>query len=1092
MKSTVLSRDSLAARYTRIAATFAVATTVLLGVTAAFGVYSVVSNEQQARIGAYRDVLALEVSSHLQTTYRIARALAERDDVRRGSPQQARLTLGVALLDNGPYLDHLTLAEASGTVVASYPASGAPSATEIQGWSADLRESGGRSTWIRDGSTLWIAVEVPTAEADARILVAAVQMERIQTTLDQIGATSRSPIVFIREPDGAVVLSGGPVPAEQLRSVEVVSEEGDGERRVVLSTRSAGSYRGLAGSVTGVPGLEWEVVVLEPAGAALRETLAALRPAIAAYVALMVLAVVIATFAFSWLVRPLRALESRARAAAQGAVLEPVAVDRGDEVGRLLESFNLVTMRLNRLQEATRLLAETEEPEAVADKVVRSVIHLIGLCDPAVYLVEPDSSRSVRLRLAAARGAEEPAVGSVITLDPAEGEDLLGPGEARTIRHGFRERLSPSGASQAAHEATLAVPLRAARGVVGVLTVTRTGGRPFTAAEVDLLGSFAAQAALALEKARSFEQQRAAREEAEALQRAAQLLFEEADLPRALGEVAACAAETLGMPWRVAWLDVVRILGREGSASSQTVSSLLSVLADERSTVDEGPEASSAVAVLTEDAGDPAVAAWLRRESIRTAVVAYAKLGGRVTGLIAVGTAEPDRAAGERDLRVAETLGRQMALALERARLFREAQERAASLETMFRVSQAVSSSLQVNVVLGRVLDVVQKILNADAVILMRWEVDKKQLVVPMARGVLDRTMLDLQFAPGEDLPGAVLQTQQSMLLTSLDRVGGAFARAAVKVGLRSALLVPLVARGRAIGVLATLGRRIDAFDKGDADLLSTFASHAALAIDTANLFSREHEVSRVLQSSILPTRLPRLDGVEVAAAYVPAGGTAQIGGDYYDAFHAPDGRVVFVIADVCGKGVEAATKTSMIRFTVRGMVAAGSGASAILEALNRMVVDSGNPNDIFTIWLGMLDVGTGVLSWADGGHPPALLLRGASRDIVRLGTTGPLVGALRDAGYDEQAVVMKAGDCLLLYTDGVSETRRDGKLFGEGRIRRILRHAPDIGSVPGMVLEELERFSGGQLRDDVAILAACYTGVAGFEPASELGMSNG
>lgn len=1092
MKSTVFSRDSLAARYTRIAATFAVATTMLLGITAAFGVYSVVSNEQQARIGAYRDVLALEVSSHLQTTYRITRALAERDDVRHGSPRQARLALGVALLDNGPYLQHLTLAEASGTVVASYPASGGPSPAKIQAWSAKLRETGGRSAWVFDGSTLWIVVEVPAAGTDARVLVAAVQKERIQTTLDQIAATPRSPIVFIRESGGTVVLVGGPVPAQGLQSVRVEGEDRDGGQRVALSTRSAGSYRGLTGNVTGVPGLDWEVVVLEPAGAALRETLGALRPAIAAYVALMVLAVIIAIVAFSWLVRPLRALESRARAAAQGAVLEPVAVDRGDEVGRLLESFNLVTMRLNRLQEATRLLAETDEPEAVADKVVRSVIHLIGLCDPAVYLVESDGSRAVRLRLAAARGAEEPAVGSVVTLDPAESDELLGPGEARTIRQGFGERLSPRGVARAAHEVTLAVPLRAARGaMVGVLTVTRTSGRPFTAAEVDLLGSFAAQAALAIEKARSFEQQRAAREEAEALQRAAQLLFEEADLPRALDEVAACAAEALGMPWRVAWLDVVRVLGREGSASSHAVSSLVSILEDKPDAAVEGVEASSAVMVLTEDAEDPAVAAWLARESIRTAVVAYAKLGGRVTGLVCVGTAEPGRTAGERDLRVAETLGRQMALALERARLFREAQERAASLETMFRVSQAVSSSLQVNVVLGRVLDVVQKILNADAVVLMRWDPDKKQLVVPMARGVLDRAMLDQRFAPGEDLPGAVLQTQQSMLLSKMDRVGGAFARAAMKVGLRSALLVPLVARGRAIGVLATLGRRSDAFDKADADLLSTFASHAALAIDTANLFSREHEVSRVLQSSILPTRLPKLDGVEVAAAYVPAGGAAQIGGDYYDAFRAPDGRVVFVIADVCGKGVEAATKTSMIRFTVRGMVAAGSRPSAILEALNRMVVDSGNPNDIFTIWLGMLDVRTGVLSWADGGHPPGLLLRGASRDIVRLGTTGPLVGALRDARYDERTVVMAAGDCLLLYTDGVSETRRDGKLFGEGRIRRVLRHEPDIVSVPDAVLAALERFSGGELRDDVAILAACYTG-AGFEAASELGMSNG
>lgn len=1091
MKPSVLSRDSLAARYTRIAAALAVATTVLLGATSAVGVYRVVSKEQQARIGAYCDVLALEVSSHLQTAYRIVRALADRGDLQSASPQQARTALGVALLDNGPYLEHLTLAEASGTVVSSYPASQGPTRSQVQAWIAALARSGSRSEWIVDDGGLFIVSQLRPGGAGDRVLIAQVQMERIDATLDQIASTSRSPIVFIRQPDGRVLSAGGAVAQADLQGLRMERKDADGRRRVLLPSTAKGTYRGVSGRVTGVPGIAWEVVALEPSTAALSETWGALRPAIVAYVVLMVLAVIVAIAAFSWLVRPLRTLEARARAAAQGAVLEPVAVDRGDEVGRLLESFNLVTMRLNRLQEAIRLLAKTEEAGQVADNVVQSVIHLVGLCDPAVYLVEADGSEPARLRLAAARGPLERALGSVVALTDAERDALLGSGEARTMREALGERFgSKAGSSAAGDAVTLGIPLRASRGVVGLLAVTRAGGRPFSAAEVDLLGSFAAQAALALEKARSFEEQRLAREEAETLQRAAQLLFEESDLSWALEEVAARAADALGMTWRLAWLDAATVLGRERCAPAPQVETLLSILEPDNDMPEDGLEAVSGVKVLTAEE-DPLTARWLQDAAIQVAVIAYAKLAGRVTGLIGVGAGDQGSRPDQRCLRIVEALGRQMALALERARLFHEAEERAASLETMFRVSQAVSSSLQVNVVLGRVLDVVQKILNADAVILMRWEDEKKQLAVPMARGVLDRQMLEQRFAPGEDLPGAVLQTQQPMLLADLSRVGGKFARAAEKVGLRSALLVPLVARGRAIGVLVTLGRRAAAFDKGDADLLSTFASHAALAIDTANLFSREHEVSHVLQSSILPMSLPQVEGVELSAAYVPAGAAAQIGGDYYDVFQAPDGRVVLVIADVCGKGVQAATKTSMIRFTVRGMVAAGAEPGRILESLNRMVLETGDPHDIFTIWLGMLDVQTGVLSWADGGHPPGLLMQRSTGSITRLGTTGPLVGALRDARYEERRVRLSRGDRLLLYTDGVSETRREGKLFGEGRIRRVLQREKDVRSVPESMLAELQRFAGGQVRDDVAILAAGYVGINGFEAASELGKTN-
>jgi serine phosphatase RsbU (regulator of sigma subunit)/HAMP domain-containing protein len=1055
---------------------------MLLGATAAVGVYRVMKSEQQARVGAYRDIVRLEVSSHLQTVYRLTRGLADRSEVAAGAPHQAKLALGVALLDNGAYLSQLALADASGRVLAAYPATGAPAPAQVESWGARLSEAGGRSQWVLDDAGLRLVCWAGPAGSSGRVLVARVEMERIASTLEQIASTPRAPVAFIRDDQGRVVLVGGSLAGIEGAELHVDEAEAPGDARVSLSSTARGRMEGYAGRVSGIPGIAWDVVVLEPSAAAMSETWSALRPAIIVYVAVLVLVVAVAAVAFSWLVRPLRALEVRARAAAQGAALDPVAVDRGDEVGRLLESFNLVTMRLNRLQESTRLLAKTEKLDEVAENVARAVIHLLGACDVAVLLFGEARPDTVRVAAYHGRSSERPAVSHAAV------PELLSTRDIKVIAGGLEALLDGRHAEDADDAVTLALPLRVPGGAIGLLLVSRTRERPFSAAETELVSSFSSQAGLALEKASLFERERQARAEAETLQRAAQLLVEETDLASALAKVAACEAESLGMPWSDSWLDEMRLLGDERGAQSRRMAELAAVV--ERRLEGSDVAGVSSGVVLLRAGEDVAVSEWLGRESLGIVLASYAAEDGRVMGLLAVGSPDASLVVDERCMRIAETISHETALALERARLYREAQERAASLETVFRISQVVSSSLKVNVVLGRVLDVVQKILNADAVMLMRWNQDKHVLDVPMARGALDQAMIDYQCRADEDLPGAVLQTQQVMLISRFDEVGTAFSRIALRRGLHSALLVPLVARGRASGVLITLGAQPAKFSRADAELLSTFASHAALAIDTAELFGREHEVSRVLQASILPTRLPEFDGLELGAAYVPAQGVARIGGDYYDIFAAPDGKAVLVIADVCGKGVEAATKTSMIRFTVRGMVAAGAGPKRVLEVLNQTVHDSGDPSDIFTIWLGMLDIDTGLLLWADGGHPPALLWRAPEHRIERLGTTGPLVGAVSGARYDERTVSLRPKDQVLLYTDGVSEARRDGRLFGDGRIRRVLRRSKGAASVTTELLAAVQRYAGGALRDDAAILAVEYLGTASFTSADVRGNS--
>ena len=247
-------------------------------------------------------------------------------------------------------------------------------------------------------------------------------------------------------------------------------------------------------------------------------------------------------------------------------------------------------------------------------------------------------------------------------------------------------------------------------------------------------------------------------------------------------------------------------------------------------------------------------------------------------------------------------------------------------------------------------------------------------------------SVLELEVRPGEDVPGYVFASGEPAVFRDIHEDMGGLPAAAAASGLRSLIAVPLLARGHSIGVLIAFSEDVAAFSDEDVSLLRTFASQAALAVDTARMYSREHRIANRLQTSIRPEQLPEFPGLETGTAYVPAAAPdAEIGGDFYDMMYAPDGRPFVVIGDVAGKGIEAATKTSMIRYSVRALVAAGFSPAAVLAELNRLVCATGEPSDIVTLWVGAMetDTGSGRLGRR---RPPAGLVRHADgrTDLLR------------------------------------------------------------------------------------------------------------
>jgi len=270
-----------------------------------------------------------------------------------------------------------------------------------------------------------------------------------------------------------------------------------------------------------------------------------------------------------------------------------------------------------------------------------------------------------------------------------------------------------------------------------------------------------------------------------------------------------------------------------------------------------------------------------------------------------------------------------------------------------------------------------------------------------------------------------------------------------------SVLGVPLVVEGRPIGALhiGTLFPR--RFTPEDTALLGLAADRAALAIERVRLFEREHRIAQELQRSLLPGALPALPGVTASARYQPAGAGSQVGGDWYDVLIQPDGRLLLIIGDVAGRGIEAASAMGQLRSALRAYAYDGHGPGALLERLNAFQLSLGR-SGMATVALVSVDPVGEELCLAMAGHPPGLLVDPDGETSWLRSAGGVPLGVVDDAAYPESRLPMPAGSTIVLYTDGLVETRGEHLDRGLARLQAAVRGAPP----------ELEELCGAVLRD--------------------------
>ena len=295
----------------------------------------------------------------------------------------------------------------------------------------------------------------------------------------------------------------------------------------------------------------------------------------------------------------------------------------------------------------------------------------------------------------------------------------------------------------------------------------------------------------------------------------------------------------------------------------------------------------------------------------------------------------------------------------------------------------------------------------------------------------------------------------------------------AAPVGRSEALLfAPLDGDAAAqASVLVVADKHEGGFDEEDRLLLTTLAAQLNASMHNAIAYQREHVIAETFQQALLMTP-PAIPGIEVGVHYRAATDAARIGGDFYDLVSLGPGRLMVIVGDVCGKSLSAAAQSAVVRYMLRAYAAEGSPGEA-LSRLNAAVITQ-TPNQPFvTLVVAYIDVARHMFEYAVAGHPRPVVLAGHG-DFPMPGEGNVPVGIFRGVTYPTNRAILPDDACIVLFTDGVTDARRDGVLFGEDRLHEAVRaNMPlDAQALADSLLETVKEYSGGVLADDCAVVA--------------------
>ncbi len=340
---------------------------------------------------------------------------------------------------------------------------------------------------------------------------------------------------------------------------------------------------------------------------------------------------------------------------------------------------------------------------------------------------------------------------------------------------------------------------------------------------------------------------------------------------------------------------------------------------------------------------------------------------------------------------------------------------------------------------------------------------------------------------PVSGLVGRIYASQKSVLLKDLRRDGGISGAGHCSQENVTAMVGAMVSGNRRLGVLTVVADASErAFSQNDFEVFNSLCEQSAFALANA-MAHQEAEAKRQIEAELrsaseiqrilLPGKDPPLDGFVIAGKNIPA---RVLSGDYYDYLPLGGSNFGAVIADVSGKGTAAALITAMCRSVLRSNASSSRSPAAVLGAVNRVLFPDIREDMFISMIFMVLDQATSEVTLSRAGHTYPLVWRSASSTVEEIRSGGLAVGIDRGEVFErvtkDCAFTLNAGDCLLLYTDGVNEAMdARGDEFGEERIKAALASLAPQGAkavVSGLLAEVAQFLGGRRSHDDITLIA--------------------
>ena len=430
----------------------------------------------------------------------------------------------------------------------------------------------------------------------------------------------------------------------------------------------------------------------------------------------------------------------------------------------------------------------------------------------------------------------------------------------------------------------------------------------------------------------------------------------------------------------------------------------------------------------------------------------------------------------DRHVDFAQKLATAVSLAIDNSMLLREEREAKKLESSLNNIDTIINSTFDQNIILKKVVVEAKKALgcSASAIITPKdevWEI-KHFSGLPLKTGML---------ISGKNIACSLKAVDENQILIdnhTHSHDGHVCCSLMEQFNIKSKMSVPLSIKNNVLGVLDFyyIDDAAD-FSEAQIDFAKRLGSSVSLAIENARLYETQHKIANILQEAIL--NVPeKIDGVEFGHFYKSASDSAKVGGDFYDVFEIDDKRIGVMVGDVSGKGVKAASLTSTVRNTIRAYAFHRFDITHIVSMTNDVILKNSDDSDFVTLFFGILNKNTGTLTYCSCGHPPALLKQSSKVQLLKTGS--PALGLVNKAEFFEESVKLGKTDILVLYTDGITESRcdsKDGKsrgFFGEERLIKAAasQKTPKAKTLPKHIFKAVLDCAGCTLSDDIVVFA--------------------